>query len=156
MVVGPAAIRMLGHDQSFVLVRTHRLLTHGIGKHLGVLSYIRIGKIEVTVILEGKRTFSLTVRQTLQTVGTYHLHLAVTPFHDFFGIIVSQLFHILLELGATSIAPEDISVTIRSLKHTGVDTVDTSNRLRFRNERTFRTVGYSHTHGESTSTCSRS
>ena len=60
MVVGPAAILMLSHDETLILIRTHRILTHCIAENFCWVSYVRIGEIVVSVVLEGKRTFCLT------------------------------------------------------------------------------------------------
>ena len=61
MMVGPAAVGMLGHNQAFVLVGTHWVFTHSITENLGILSDIRIGEIIVAVIFECEWTFGLTV-----------------------------------------------------------------------------------------------
>ena len=112
VMVGPAAVGMLGHDEALILIRTHGVLTHGISQHLSVLSHIRIGEVVPAVGLEGERTLSLTVGQAFKTVHTNHLHLAVAKLHLRLGVVVGQFLHVGLQFSAASVAPEDVSITV--------------------------------------------
>ena len=143
-MVGPAAVSMLGHNQSFVLIRTHWVLTHGITENLGILSYIRIGEIIVTIIFESEWTFGLTTWQSLQAVHTFHFKFTLAKFYFLCWCVVGQLLHVGLKFGATSCTPENVSITIRSLEHAGVDTADAFDGLWLWNEWTLRIVGNSY------------
>ena len=77
VVVGPAAVLMLRHDQALILIRTHRVLTHGVAEHLSIIPYVWVGEVVPTVSFESERAFSLAVGQAFETVHTNHLHLAV-------------------------------------------------------------------------------
>ena len=156
VVVGPAAVGVLGHDQSLVLVGTHRVLAHGVAEYFGVLPHVRIGEVVPAVGLEGKRAFSLAVGQVPEAVYAYHLHLAVAPLDGFLGVVVGEFLHVGLQLGTTSVAPEDVGVAVGCLEHARVDAVDALDRLRLRNERSIRTVGYGYTDGEASPAFSRS
>ena len=156
VVVGPAAVGMLGHDEAFVFVGTHRVLTHGVAEHLGVLPHIRIGQVVIAVVLEGERAFSLTVGQVLEAVHAHHLEFALTPLHFLLRSVVGEFLHIILELGATSGTPEDIGVAVGCLQHAGVDAVDALDGLRLGNERSFGAVGDGYTNTEATHASSRS
>ena len=140
---------MLGHDQTFVLIGSHGMLAHGIAQDLGVIPDIRIGQIIVAVVFKGKRTFRLTVGQVFQTVDTTHLELMIAPLHHFRRGVVSQFLHVVLQFRTASGTPEDIGIAVGSQQHTGVDTIDTLNRLRLRDKRSFRTVGNSHSDAKS-------
>ena len=144
VVISPATIGLLGHNQALVLVGTHRVLTHGIAEHLGILSHIRIGQIIVAIVLEGEGTLGLTTRQTLETIDTLHLKLTVTPFDGFRRCIVGNLLHVILEFGTTTSTPEQVGIAIRSQKHTRINTINTLDRLWLTNERTYRTISYGH------------
>ena len=144
VVVSPAAVVVLGHDQALVLVGTHRVLTHGVAEHFGILTDVWIGEVVVAVILEGKRSFSLTVGQVLETVHTHHLELSLTPLYFLLWSVVGQFLHVGLEFGTASCTPEDVGVAVRCLKHTGVDAVNALDRLRLRDERSLRSVCDSH------------
>ena len=145
VVVGPTAVVVLRHDQSLILIRSHRVLTHGIAEDLGVLPHVWIGEIVVAIILEGERTLRLTVGQVFQTMDTLHHKLAISPFERICRVVVSEFLHIGLEFGTKSCSPEDISVTIGSLQYTGVDAIDTLDILRLKDERTLGTVSDSDT-----------
>ena len=112
VVVGPAAILMLWHDNTLVFVGPHWVLTHGIAEHFGFLPHVWIGEVVPAVGLEGKWAFGLTVRQVFQAVDTHHLHLAVAPLNGFLGIVICQFLHVGLELGTTSVAPENIGIAV--------------------------------------------
>ena len=70
VVVGPTAIVMFRHNQSLILIRSHRVLTHGIAEDFGILPHVRIGEIVVAIVLEGERALRLTVGQVLEAVHT--------------------------------------------------------------------------------------
>ena len=150
MVISPTAVRLLGHDQPFILIRTHGVLTHRITKHLRILTDIRIGQVIPTVGLKGKGTLGLTVGQVFQTVDTQHLKLTVAPLDFLLGGIVSQLLHIGLELGTTACTPKDVGIAVRSLEHTGVDTIDALDGFGLTDERSLGTVSNSNTDTEAT------
>ena len=149
VVVSPAAVGMLGHNQAFVFVGTHRVLTHGISQHLSVLSDVRIGQIVVAVVLKGERSFSLTAGQTFKTVHANHFHLAVTKLDFRLGVVVGKFNHVGLQLGAASVAPENVGIAVRGLEHARVDAVDALDRLRLRNERACGTVSYGYADSKS-------
>ena len=151
MVIRPTTIGLLCHDESLVFVRSHWILTHGVGKDLGVLPHIRIGQVIVAVVLERERSFSLTVGQVLETMNAYHLHLTIAKLHGFPWVVICQFFHVVLELGTTAIAPEDVGVAIGGKEHARVDAEDAFDGLRLRNEWALGTVCYSHTHGKTAS-----
>ena len=152
VMVGPAAIGMLGHDETLVFIGSHGVLTHGITQHLSILSDIGVGEVVPAVGLESKRTFGLAVGQALEAVDTNHLHLAVAPFHGLLGVVVGELLHVGLQLGAAAIAPEDVGIAVRGLKHTGVDAVDALDRLLLGDERTCGAVGNGNANGKATTT----
>ena len=149
VMIGPATVLMLRHNDSLILVWSHRILAHCISKDLGILPYIRIGKIIIAIVFKCERALGLTVRKILQAVHTDHLHFARSPFHDFTRIIVSKFLHIVLQLCATAVAPENIGVAVRSKKYARVNTMNTLDRLRFAHERAFRAVCNCHTDSES-------
>ena len=112
VVVGPAAIVVLSHNQTFILVRSHRILTHGIAQNLRVLSDVRIGKIVVAVILESQRALGLTVGQIFKAVDAIHLKFAFAPLHFLLGRVVGQFLHVGLEFGTATCSPEDIGIAV--------------------------------------------
>ena len=150
MMIGPAAVLMLGHDETFVFVGAHRILTHGIAENLSILAYVRISKVIPAISLESERTFSLTAGQVFQTADTQHFKLAVAPLYLFLGRIVSEFLHVGLEFGTTAIAPENVGVAVGSLEHTGIDAIDALDRFWFTDERSLGTVGDSYTDTKTT------
>ena len=148
MVVGPAAVIMLRHNQTLILIRSHRVLTHGIAEDLSVLPYVWIGEIVVAIILEGERPLRLTVGQVLEAVHTRQFKLAVAPLDGLRRCVVGQFLHVGLEFGTTACPPENVGITVGGLKHAGVDTADALDILRLGDERSFRTVGDGDTDAE--------
>ena len=145
MVVGPAAIFVLSHDQAFVFVGSHRILAHSISEHLCILPHVRIRQVIVAVILEGKRTLSLAIGQVFQAVHAIHLKLALAPFHLLLRRVVGQFLHVGLQLGTTASTPENVGIAVGSLKHARIDAADALDGLRLRNERSLRAVGDGYT-----------
>ena len=68
MVISPTTILMFRHDDTFVFIGAHWILTHSISKNLSILSYIRIGKIVIAIILKSKWPFCLTAGQTFKAI----------------------------------------------------------------------------------------
>ena len=155
MVVSPATILMLSHDETLILIRTHRILTHSIAENLCIVSNIRICEVVVAVVFEGKRTFSLTTWQTFETVYAVHLKLVIAKLHLLFWCIVGKFLHVWLELSATTCTPEDVGIAVRCLKHAWVNTIDARNACRFWLVRAVRVVGNSHTYTKSTTSAVR-
>ena len=96
VMIGPATVGMLCHDESLIFVWSHRVLAHCVCQHLGTIPHIGISKVEVAVILECKRTLSLTAWQSFKAVHAKHLELAVAPLHGFLRSVVCQFLHVVL------------------------------------------------------------
>ena len=150
VMVGPASVLMLGHNDSLIFIWSHRILAHSIAENLGIFPYIRIGKIVIPVIFKCERTFSLTVRQILQAIYTDHFKLVRSPLDHLTRIIVSEFLHIVLKLGTASVSPENIGISVRCKKHTRINTVDALDRLRLTHKRALRTVCHSYSNCKST------
>ena len=145
VMVGPTAVGLLGHNQTFVFVGTHGILTHGIAEDFGLLPDVRIGQVVPAVSLESKRTFSLTAGQVFKAVDAIHLKLTLAPLNFLLRSIIGEFLHVGLEFGTTSGSPEDVGISVGSLKHARVDTVDALDRLRFTDKRSHRAVGNGNT-----------
>ena len=156
VVIGPTAVCMLSHDESLVFIWAHRILAHSISENFGVFTHIRIRKVVVAVVFKGERTFSLTTGQAFETVHPEHLKLAVTPLNSLLGIVVGKFLHIVFEFGTAPCPPEYVSVTVGCQKDTRVNSVDSLDRLRFRDEWSLRTVRYGYTHTKTAHGSSRS
>ena len=156
VVIGPAAIGMLCHNEPFILVWPHRMLAHGVGQDFGTVAYVRVSKVIVAVILESKRALGLATGQALKTVHSKHLKLTVTPLDGFLRSIISEFLHIVLEFGTASCPPEYVSIAIGGLKNARIDTVNALDGFRLRDERSFGTIGYSHTDAETSHASGRS
>ena len=148
VVVCPAAVLVLCHDDALVLVWTHRVLAHCISENLSVVSYVWICEVEVAVVLECERTLSLAARKTLEAVCSDHFHLAVAPLHHLSWVVLSKLDHVVLEFCAAAVAPEDVCVSVRREEDARVDSVDALDRLRINLVWSLRIVGDCHTYCE--------
>ena len=140
VVVGPTAIVVLRHNQSLILIRSHRILTHGISEYFGILPHVWVGQVVIAIVLECEWSLRLSVGQVFEAIHTRQLELTVAPLDGLRRCVVGQFLHIGLEFGTTAGTPENVGIAIRSLKHAGVYAADSLDVLRLRNERTFRTV----------------
>ena len=137
VVVGPAAVGMLGHDDALEVPRTQRTLRHGVGQCLGGVGAIaRVathpweGEVVPVAAAEGKRAFLETVGQALHLLSAHlhrrHLRHALATWHlDFLQFSV-ELLHVALQLGTANAhaAPVDVGLSVVVDQHAGVNARD--------------------------------
>ena len=148
VMVRPATVGLLGHNESFVLIGSHRILAHGVGEDFGFLPYIRVRQVVIAVVFKCKGTFRLTVRQVFQAVDAIHFKLTLAPLHFFFRGIVCKFLHVVFQFCAASGSPEDVSIAIGRQEDTGIDAADALDGLWLAGEGTFGTVCRGHTDAE--------
>ena len=155
MVIGPASILMLFHDDTFVFIRSHRLVAHGISETFGAIffAYPRVSEVKLTISLECERTFLEAFGQSFHCM-TVELH-AVWRFSWVLQFLVSKLDEIVFQSCHTQSAasPEDDILAIGGLKHTRVDACNAFYIIRQGFVWPIRMVGCRHSDTKSVASC---
>ena len=169
MVVGPAPVVMLCHDDALEVPRTKRIVRHSIGQRLRTIFLTHPGEGEVVMAftLEGVWTFLEAVGQTFhslacnanRTIGYVgivgvigigiirpsHLHLSEVFVHDFLHVVLQSC------TAYAHARPIDVGLSVVVDKHAGVDARYTLDGFRFTRERTLWLFGSGYADGKASS-----
>ena len=158
MVVGPAAVGMLGHDDALERPGSQRPVAHGVGQRLGATLAAHPGERQVVVLAaaEHEGAFLETVGQALHGLSAHEHRTAwrgvvfVAAGHLHLAERILQLQHVVAQAGTAQshARPVDIGLTVVVDQHAGVDARHATNRLGLADERSHGAVGSGHADGK--------
>ena len=156
VMVGPASVGVLGHDDALEIPRSEGRFRHGVGQCLGaaLLSYPGESEVVPVAPAESKGTFLEAFGQTFHLLPSHfhgrHFGHAFALRHLHLLQFAVQLLHVRLQFGPTyaHAAPVEIGLPVVVDEHAGVDAADTLDGFGLQYEGTFGIVGNSHTNRE--------
>ena len=161
VVIGPAFVFPLLHDDALEVPRAQWRFRHGVGQCLGgvlpvagVAAHPGEGEVVPLTALEGERSFLETVGQSFHGLSAHlhrrHLGHSLVAGHLHLLQFAVEFQHVGFQTGATDAhaTPVDIRLAVVVDQHTGVDAHHTGHGLRLADKGTLRAFGHSHADGE--------